>query len=147
ILAGLRSPEGKKTIRSAVLIVAILTILSIANVLAYRRHYQWDLTGNRRLTLAPMTARLLKGLKKPITVTAFYAHGAQRRMDSQQAQQARALLDQYADRSSQFKYQMVDYVHDPEKWRSMAIPTRLNPEPPVTVFTTADGGKEEIKGT
>src|ERR1051325_176339 len=108
ILAGLRSPEGKKTIRSAVLIVAILAILSIANVLAYRRHYQWDLTGNRRLTLAPMTTRLLKGLKKPITVTAFYTSSAQRRFEAQQAQQLRDLLDQYADRSSNFKYQMVD---------------------------------------
>src|ERR1044071_3460675 len=78
IVSNLRSPEGKRSIRSAILIVAILAILWVSNVLAYRRHYQWDLTGNRRLSLAPMTKRLLKDLKKPIIVTAFYTSSAQR---------------------------------------------------------------------
>ena len=143
ILAGLRSPEGKKSIRSAVLIFAILAILSIANVLAYRRHYQWDLTGNRRLTLAPMTKRLLKDLKKPIIVTAFYTSSPQRRFEAQQAQQVRDLLDQYADKSPNFKYQMVDYVRENAKWSD----ARMTSAPPVVLFTNVSGGREEIKGT
>ncbi len=146
IIAGFRSPEGKRSIRSTVLIAAILAILSIANVLAYRRHYQWDLTGNRRLSLSPMTVRILQHLDKKVTVTAFYSNGAQRRFEQQETQQVRDLLDQYADKSGNFKYQMVDYRREPEKWRSAVMAVRLTTEPPVTVFTTTDGGKEEVKG-
>src|SRR5438270_7001330 len=47
IIANFRSPEGKRSLLSAVWIVAILAIICVANVMAYRRHYQWDLTGNR----------------------------------------------------------------------------------------------------
>ncbi len=147
ILANFRSPEGKRSIQSFVLIVAIIGIICVGNVLAYRRHYQWDLTGNRRLSLSPMTVRLLQHLDKKISVTAFYSSSAQRRFEQQEAQQVRDLLDQYADRSSNFTYQMVDYRRDLAKWQNMAMSIRLTSDPPVTVFTTPDGGKEEVKGT
>lgn len=143
IIAGFRSPEGKRAIRSAVLVVAVLAILSVANVLAYRRHYQWDLTGNRRLTLAPVSVNLLHSLRKKITVTAFFTRDTRRGMEAQQANQVRDLLDQYADRSPNFHYQLIDYLREPDKFAA----ARMTSYPPVTLFEAEGGGREEVKGT
>jgi len=143
ILRNLRSPEGRRTIRNGVLVVAILAILSVANVLAYRRHSQWDLTGNRRLTLSPMTVRILKGLKQKITATAFYSQSPQRRGEAMQYRQVQDLLEQYADRSANFKYDMVDYLREPAKAISMQVSSSL----PLVLFTSESGGREEVRGT
>ena len=143
IIAGFRSPEGKRSIRSAVLITAVLAILVVANVLAYRRHYQWDLTGNRRLTLAPVTLRVLTGLKQKIEVTAFYSQSPQKRWEAQDAREVKDLLEQYADRSPNFRFKMVDYLREPDKWASAQMTTM----PPVVLFTNEKGGREEVKGT
>lgn len=143
IIAGFRSPEGKRSVRSLILISAVIGILVIANVLAYRRHYQWDLTGNRRLTLAPVTTRLLKGLKQKIEVTAFYSQSPQRRWEAQDARKVQDLLRQYADRSPNFRFKVVDYLREPDKWASAQMTTM----PPVVLFTNETGGREEVKGT
>lgn len=143
IIAAFRSPEGKRAIRSAVLISAVLAILVIANILAYRRHHQWDLTGNRRLTLAPVTLRVLKGLNQKIEVTAFYSQSPQKRWELQDARKVRDLLEQYADRSPNFRFRMVDYLREPDKWASAQMTTM----PPVVLFTNEKGGREEVKGT
>jgi hypothetical protein len=143
IITGFRSPEGKRSIRSLVLISAVLGIIVIANVLAYRRHYQWDLTGNRRLTLAPVTVRVLKGLKQKIEVTAFYSQSPQRRWEAQDARRVEDLLRQYADRSPDFRFRVVDYLREPDKWASAQMTTM----PPVVLFTNESGGREEVKGT
>ncbi len=143
IIASFRSPEGKRSMRSAVLITAVLAILVIANVLAYRRHHQWDLTGNRRLTLAPVTKRLLRGLKQKIEVTAFYSQSPQKRWEMQDARKVQDLLEQYADASPNFRYRMVDYLREPDKWASAQMTTM----PPVVLFTNEKGGREEVKGT
>jgi len=143
IIAGFRSPEGKRSMRSAVLITAVIAILVVANVLAYRRHYQWDFTGNRRLTLAPVTLRLLRGLNQKIEVTAFYSQSPQRPWESQDARRVRDLLEQYADKSPNFRFKMVDYLREPDKWASAGMTTM----PPVVLFTSEKGGREEVKGT
>ena len=143
ILRNLRSPEGKRALRNAVLVVAILAILSVANVLAYRRHAQWDLTGNRRLTLAPMTKRLLKDLKENVKATAFFTNSAQVRGEAAQARQVQDLLDQYADHSPKFKFDMVDWRREPGRM----VSEKLTSAPPVTVFTNDKGAREEVKGT
>src|SRR5688500_18618344 len=96
ILRNLRSPEGKRALRNAALVIAILAGLSFANAIAYRRHSQWDLTGNRRLTLAPTTKRILKDLKQKIKATAFFTSSARRRGENMQGNQVRDLLSQYA---------------------------------------------------
>lgn len=143
IIAGFRSPEGRRSVRSAILIAAVLAILAVANVLAYRRHYQWDLTGNRRLTLAPVTLRLLKGLNKKIEVTAFYSQSPQKRWEAQDLRKVQDLLDQYADRSPNFRYKIVDYLREPDKYASSQMTTM----PPVVLFTSDTGAREEVKGT
>ena len=143
IIRNLRSPEGKRALRNATLVIAILAILSIANVLAYRRHAQWDLTGNRRLTLAPTTKRILKDLKQKIKATAFFTSSARRRGENMQAGQVRDLLNQYADQSSNFKFEIVDYMREPARMMS----EKLTTEPPVTIFTNDKGAREEVKGT
>ncbi|MBM3493576.1 MAG: hypothetical protein FJX72_04530 [Armatimonadetes bacterium] len=143
IVAGFRSPEGKRSIRSLILISAVLGAIAVANVIAYRRHWQWDLTGNRRLTLAPVTARVLKGLKQKIEVTAFYSQSPQRRWEAQDARRVQDLLAQYADRSPNVKVKVVDYLREPDKWASAQMTTM----PPVVLFTNEAGGREEVKGT
>ncbi|MCC6728603.1 MAG: Gldg family protein [Chthonomonadales bacterium] len=142
ILAGLRSPEGRRSARSAVLIAAVLGILVVANVLAYRRHWQWDVTGNRRLTLAPLTVRLLNNLKQKITVTAFYTQSPQRQSEARESRQVRDLLEQYADRSPRFTYHVVDYLREPDRFVSARVAT----PPPVILFANESGGREEVKG-
>ena len=143
IVAAVRSPEGRSSLRSAALIAAVLAAIGIANVIAYRRHVQWDITGNRRLTLAPMTQRVLKGLKQPITATAYYTRSAQKPTEARQAREVRDLLEQYADRSPSFRFSVVDYLREPDKF----ISAQAGGMPPMVVFTNAAGGREEVKGT
>ncbi len=143
LIAGFRSPEGKRSIRSAILITATLGVIVIANVLAYRRHYQWDVTGNRRLSLSPVTVRVLRGLTQKIEATVFYSDSPSRRWEAQDAQKVRDILAQYADQSPNFRYKVVDYMREPDRYSSAQMTTM----PPVVLITNESGGREEVKGS
>lgn len=56
---------------SAVLSLAVITILVLTNVIAARHHWRFDTTKNREHSLAPATVDLLKNLKQDVKFIAF----------------------------------------------------------------------------
>lgn len=92
----------------SVYVIVVITIASVANVLANRYDKTFDSTSNKRYTLSDQTAKIVQGLKQNATIT-YYDQST--RFD-----QAKALLDQYKNLSS--KVQIV-YV-DPDKQPDLA---------------------------
>jgi hypothetical protein len=82
--------------RSGGLNVAVVTLGIIVaavgvNYLFHRYHWQRDLTKNQRFTLSDRSAQILRGLKEPVTATAFVLGSGRNR------QTAENLLRQYRD--------------------------------------------------
>ncbi|HEX2998703.1 MAG TPA: hypothetical protein VHR86_00425, partial [Armatimonadota bacterium] len=72
---------------STVAILAVVGILGFANYIATRHTRQFDSTRNQLHTLSPQTRDVLKGLKEPITITAFYQLSGRGGMEGQQARE------------------------------------------------------------
>lgn len=84
-------------------ILVVLGIVSVANVLANRYNKSYDSTSNKRYSLSDQTAKIVKGVSQPVTITYFDKTSS--------FQNAKDLLDRYSTLSPKVH---VDYV-DPDK--------------------------------
>ncbi len=103
---------GFFTVLSALLVVLIL---AVANWAAWKKPKTWDLTKNRIFTLSEDTQKTLGGLKEDVEAVAFYGPAETAYGEAQE------LLRRYADRSSHFKYRLVDPWRSPEEVKRFAI--------------------------
>lgn len=94
-------------------VLVVLTILVVANILADRYNKSYDTTSNKRYSLSPQTAKIVKSLKQPATIT-YYDQGT--RFD-----QAKDQLDQYANLSPKVHVEYVDPDKKPEIARAAGI--------------------------
>src|SRR5580704_5257723 len=99
----LHARQTKYAVYAASYIIIVLAILVVANVLADRHNKSFDTTSNKRYSLSEQTAKIVKGLKQPATIT-YYDQ-------SSKFDQAKDQLEQYANLSPKVH---VDYV-DPDK--------------------------------
>lgn len=103
-----RSVAGGRYMRyggnALIMLAAFAAILGLLNFLASRHYTRWDLTANKQFTLSPQTINVLKNLKDPVTVTAFYQTG------DVQLETAQDLFKEYSLHTDKIK---VDYV-DPD---------------------------------
>lgn len=99
----LKARQTRYTAYAAVYILVVLGAVVAANVLAARYDKSWDLTKNKQYSLSEESAKLVRGVKQPITITYFN--------QSTRFGQGKDLLDEYKDLSPNVH---VDYV-DPEK--------------------------------
>jgi ABC-type uncharacterized transport system involved in gliding motility auxiliary subunit len=100
-----------------VYLLVILCIVSVANVLANRYNKSYDSTANKRYSLSDQTAKIVKGLKEPLSITFF---------DKQSGfQTGKDLLDRYATLSPKVH---LDYV-DPDKNPQAALRASPNMAP------------------
>jgi len=86
-----------------VYIVVILAIVSVANVLANRYNKSYDSTSNKRYSLSDQTAKIVKALPEPVSITYFDK--------TSNFQTGKDLLDRYPSLSPKVH---LDYV-DPDK--------------------------------
>jgi ABC-type uncharacterized transport system involved in gliding motility auxiliary subunit len=98
---------------SYVLLVA--SILVVVNVLADRYNKSFDSTSNKRFSLSEQTAKIVKGLKQPVTIT-YYDQ-------STRFAQAKDQLDPYANLSPKVHVDYVDPDKKPELARAAGIKT------------------------
>ena len=91
-------------------IAVVVAILTIGNILADRYNKSFDSTSNKRYSLSEQTAKIVKGLKEPVTIT-YFDQGSR-------FQQGRDLLDQYANLSSKVHIEYVDPDKKPELARA-----------------------------
>jgi ABC-type uncharacterized transport system involved in gliding motility auxiliary subunit len=93
----------------------VVTILVVLNVLANRYNKSYDSTANKRYSLSEQTAKIVKGLKQPATIT-YYDQGTR-------FGQAKDQLDQYANLSPKVRVEYVDPDKKPEQARAAGIRT------------------------
>jgi ABC-type uncharacterized transport system involved in gliding motility auxiliary subunit len=84
----------------------MLAILVVANVLADRHNKSYDSTSNKRYSLSEQTAKIVKGLKQPATITYYDQSGKFDRAKDQ--------LEQYSNLSSMVRVRYVDPDKNPE---------------------------------
>lgn len=105
----IKARQTKYAAYAVTYILVVIAIVVVANVLADRYNKSYDATANKRYSLSEQTAKIVKGLKQPATITYFN--------QSTRFRDGKDLLDQYANLSPKVQ---VKYV-DPDKDREVAI--------------------------
>jgi ABC-type uncharacterized transport system involved in gliding motility auxiliary subunit len=109
----LKARQTKYAAYAATYIVVVLAVVVIANILADRYNKSYDATANKRYSLSQQTAKIVKGLKEPATITYFN--------QSTQFHQGKDLLDEYANLSPKVHVQYVDPDKNPQAAREAGI--------------------------
>jgi len=94
-------------------VLVFVTILLVVNVLADRYNKSYDSTSNKRYSLSPQTAKIVKGLKQAATITYFD--------QTTRFEQAKDQLEQYANLSPKVQVQYVDPDKKPELARAAGV--------------------------
>jgi ABC-type uncharacterized transport system involved in gliding motility auxiliary subunit len=98
--------QAKYALYAASYILVVLAILVVANVLADRHNKSYDSTSNKRYSLSEQTAKIVKGLKQPATITYYDQSGKFDRAKDQ--------LEPYANLSPMVRVRYVDPDKNPE---------------------------------
>ncbi len=93
--------------------LVVIAAAVVVNVLAKRYDKSWDATPNKRFSLSPETAKIVKGLKQNATILYFD--------QSTHFGQARDLLREYANLSPKVHVQYVDIDKDPTLTRADGV--------------------------
>ncbi len=96
-----------------VYVLVVLAIIVVVNILGDRYNKSYDSTSNKRYSLSDQTAKIVKGLKQPVTITYFD--------QSTRMQQGKDLLDRYADLSPDVHVEYVDPDTNPQAARAAGI--------------------------
>src|SRR5882672_8418883 len=118
---------------AALLVVLALGIVVMANAVSVRYSARWDLTENKRHSLASQTVKVLQGLKTPVEVIAFF------RSDQPGKRVAEELLKQYASAS---KGKLTYRMEDPD--RSPGLAKRLGVESYGTLVLQSGEKSEKV---
>ncbi|MGC1903153.1 MAG: GldG family protein [Candidatus Acidiferrum sp.] len=111
--AFLKARQTKYAAYATLYVVVVFAIISVANVLANRYNKSYDSTSNKRYSLSEQTAKIVKGLKEPATIT-YYDQ-------STHFQTAKDQLDQYANLSPKIHVEYVDPDKKPQLAREAGI--------------------------
>ncbi len=115
----LHSSGGRRFLAGANLLVytvVVVAIIVMANV-AVRRYadHRWDLTPNKQFSLSPQSRKIVKELKKDVTIYSFNRQAG--------GQSSRDLLDLYSDASPKVSVRYVDPDRDPALARQYDVHT------------------------
>ena len=109
----LKARQTKYAAYATLYILVVISIVAVVNVLADRFNKSYDATSNKRYTLSEQTAKIVKGLKENATITYF---------DRPRGfQQAKDLLDRYANLSAKVHINYVDLEKNPLLAREAGI--------------------------
>ncbi|MGH9688996.1 MAG: GldG family protein [Candidatus Acidiferrales bacterium] len=90
---------------AAILILAVVAILVVANYLGFKYHKSFDLTADQLYTLAPQTQKIVRNLRNDVDIVRF-AKRPDPRFDQ--------LLTEYRNLSDRIKFQEVDPDQKPD---------------------------------
>ncbi len=111
--------------------IVVLAVLVMINWLGNRYNKSYDTTSNKRFTLSQETQKVVKGLKQTATITYIdKASGFN---------QAKGILDRYANLSSKIHIQYIDYQKQPVVARAYGL--RF----PGTAYVEVGPRREEAK--
>lgn len=103
----------KYTTNAVIYAIVIVLIVGLLNYIGSRQKKQWDMTVNKRYTLAEQTIKLLKGLKEDLNITMFYP--------DMEKPQFGELLKQYSYNTDKFRYDFADINKKPELAEKLGV--------------------------
>jgi gliding motility-associatede transport system auxiliary component len=109
----LKARQTKYAAYAVVYILVVLTAVVIANFLADRYNKSYDATANKRYSLSDQTAKIVKDLKQPATIT-YFDQGTR-------FQHAKDLLSEYTNLSPKIHVNYVDPDKNPQEAREAGI--------------------------
>lgn len=107
LLAASRTRQARYGANSVVLTISVIGIIGLLNYLGGRYHYRFDLTEAKTFSISDQTKNILKDLKEPVTVTAFYQE------NNPSLRQAKDLLSNYTYVSDKIKVSYIDPDRQP----------------------------------
>ncbi len=87
---------------AAVMSLAVVGILVLANYLGARHPQRWDVTAEQQFSLSDQTLQILSSLQEPVSVKLFFTPSHYNRG------QAEDMIKEYAVRSSKLTYEVID---------------------------------------
>ena len=108
LLTGRRGRAAGASIGYSLVVLAVVVLI---NFLAGRHHTRLDLTEGRLFSLSEQTIRVLEGLPREVTVTAFFQDGEPTR------QKLQDLFDEYRYRTDRLQVRFVDPDKNPAEAR------------------------------
>jgi ABC-type uncharacterized transport system involved in gliding motility auxiliary subunit len=129
----LKARQTKYAAYVLVYTLVVITAVAVANVLANRYNKSYDATSNKRYSLSDQTAKIVKGLQQPATITYFD--------QTRGFQHAKDLLGEYASLSPKLHVEYVDVDKEPQRAREAGIKNYG------TAIVQIGARKEEAKGT
>lgn len=109
----LKARQTKYAAYAFVYVVVVLAAVVVANILGNRYNKSLDTTANKRYSLSPQTAKIVKGLKQNATITYF--------SQSSRFAEGKELLDEYKNLSPRVHVDYVDMDKDPELAREDGV--------------------------
>jgi ABC-type uncharacterized transport system involved in gliding motility auxiliary subunit len=109
----LKARQTKYAAYAATYILIVVAAIVVANVLADRYNKSYDATSNKRFSLSEQTAKIVKGLNQPATITYFN--------QSTRFRDGKDLLDEYANLSPKVHVDYVDPDKNPQAARAAGI--------------------------
>ena len=123
--------EAKYGATAALYVVIVIAVLVMINWLANRYNKSFDTTSNKRFTLSEQTQKIIKDLKGDATITYIDR--------TSQFDQAKAMLDRYANLSPKIHVKYIDFAKNPTVARA------YNLKFPGTAYIETNGKREEAK--
>ena len=113
--AFVRRRSSRYGLNTFLMIAAFASIAVIIQALSARHALRYDLTRNKRFSLAEQTTAVLDGLRTEIDVHAFFKKG------TPEESRAEDLLSQFAHRTEKLRYELIDPDQRPRKAREMDV--------------------------
>ncbi|TAK34758.1 MAG: hypothetical protein EPO21_08775 [Chloroflexota bacterium] len=95
---------GSNTVAMVLIFAAVI---GVVNFIVAQRNQTWDVTATQQFTISQQTINLLKGIKDPITIKAFFSEQAYNK------KQAQDTLNSYTRYTDKLSVQWIDPVRDP----------------------------------
>src|SRR5215469_7796021 len=94
-------------------VLVVVAVITVANVLADRYNKSYDSTSNKRYSLSDQTAKIVKGLSQPVSITYFDKTSG--------FSNAKDLLERYSTLSPRVKLDYIDPDKNPNAARAAGI--------------------------
>lgn len=122
---------------TGIMIVAFVVSVFFANCLVIRVNQRWDVTESSQFALSPQTVKVLQGLTRTITVTAFYSPELSDRA-------AKDLLKEYSNRSERFVLQPGSDEGVVDPLRQPALTNKYNVRQDGSIIFEAGSDKQTV---
>ena len=104
--------RGRYGTNTAIMVAAFFGIAVVVSFLAFDNNKRFDVTATKQFSLAPRTVDLLKNLKEPVRVKAFFGPPTSPGEEAFQ-NQIDDLLHEFKVRTGKFSYEFIDPDIDP----------------------------------